>query len=217
MAWERSKQALLETCQETLGFIQHKRKTWISDDTWNKIEERRIIKEKVLASKTRQQTKEAQDRYNDKDKEENKGCKGDKKKYVEQLAEEAERACNKGDIKSLYNITRQLSGGTSNTNTLVRDKNGKALTKPEEQLTRWQEHFQEVLNRPPPTNPPSIESWQVLKITTRPITKTEVTTAIKHLKNGKAGGIDNIPPEAIKALYNISIKNFHNLLNIIWE
>ena len=111
-----------------------------------------------------------------------KGCKGDKKKYVEQLAEEAERACNKGDIKSLYNITRQLSGRTSNTNTLVRDKNGKALTKPEEQLTRWQEHFQEVLNRPPSTNPPSIESGQVLKIKTGPITRTEGTTAIKHLK-----------------------------------
>ena len=166
LAWERSKQALLETCQETLGFIQHKRKNWISDDTWNKIEERRILKEKVLASKTRQQTKEAQDRYNDKDKEVKKGCKGDKKKYVEQLAEEAERACDKGDIKNLYNITRQLSGRTYNHNTLVRDKNGKALTKPEEQLTRWQEHFQEVLNRPPPTNPPSIESGQVLKIKT---------------------------------------------------
>ena len=52
LAWERSKQALQETCQETLGFIQHKRKNWISDDTWNKIEERRILKEKVLASKT---------------------------------------------------------------------------------------------------------------------------------------------------------------------
>ena len=187
LAWGRSKQALLETCQETLGFIQHKRKNWISDDTWNKIEERRIIKEKVLASKTRQQTEEAQDRYNDKDKEVKKGCKGDKKKYVEQLVEEAERACNKGDIKSLYNITRQLSGGTSNTNTLVKDKNGKALTKPEEQLTRWQEHFQEVLNRPPPTNPPSIERGQVLKIKTGPITKTEVTTAIKHLKMAKQG------------------------------
>ena len=46
LAWERSKQALLETCQETLGFIQHKRKTWISDDTWNKIEERRILKKR---------------------------------------------------------------------------------------------------------------------------------------------------------------------------
>ena len=135
----------------------------MSGDTWNKIEERRILKEKVLTSKTRQQTKEAQDRYDDKDKEVKKVCKGDKKKYVEQLAEEAERACDKCDIKSLYNITRQLSGRTYNTNTLVRDKNGKALTKPEEQLTRWQEHFQEVLHRPPPTNPPSIESGKSLK------------------------------------------------------
>ena len=52
LAWERSKQALQDTCQETLGFIQHIRKNWMSDDTWNKIEERRILKENVLASKT---------------------------------------------------------------------------------------------------------------------------------------------------------------------
>ena len=122
---------------------------------------RRILKEKVLATKTRQQTKDAQDRYNNKDKDVKKCCKG-AKKYVEQLAEEAE-ACNKGDIKSLYNVTRQLSGRTSNTNTLVRGKMEKALTKPEEQLTRWQEHFEEVLNRPPPTNPPSIESGQTIE------------------------------------------------------
>lgn len=56
---------------------------------------------------------------------------------------------------------QQLSG--IDTDTLGRDENVKALTKPEEQLTRWQEHFQEVLNRPPLTNPPSTESGQSLK------------------------------------------------------
>lgn len=43
-----------------------------------------------------------------------------------------------------------------------------------------------------------------------------VTTAIKHLKSGKAGGIDNIPPEAIKAMDNISIDKLHHR-NKIWE
>ena len=40
---------------------------------------------------------------------------------------------------------------------------------------------------------------------------------IKHLKNGKAAGIDNIPPEAIKAMDNIGIDTFHHLLKKIWE
>ena len=136
----------------------------MSDDTWNKVEERRKCKEKVLKATTRQQTKQAQNIYQDKDKEVKKGCKQDKRNYVDHLAEEAETACSKGDIKTLYNITRQLSGRTSKSNTHVKDKNGNIITKLEEQLKRWREHFQEVLNRPPPTDPPNIEKGRVLKI-----------------------------------------------------
>ena len=84
-------------------------------------------------------------------------------------------------------------------------------------MKRWREHFQEVLNRPPPTEPPIIENGQDLRIKTGRITRTEVITAIKHLKNGKASGIDNIPPEAMKALDSISLNKFHHLLNRKWE
>ena len=49
------------------------------------------------------QTKEAQDKYNDKNNEVKKGCKSDKKKYIEQLAEEAERATSKASTTSLDN------------------------------------------------------------------------------------------------------------------
>ena len=192
-------------------------KKWISDDTWNKVEERKKCKEKCLTATTRQQTRQAQALYNDKDKEVKKGCKQDKRDYAEHLAEEAESACNKGDIQTLYNITGQLSCKTAKSNPPVKDKNGNIITKPEEQLKRWQEHFQEVLNRPPPTDPPNIEKRQVLKIKTGRITRTEVTTAIKHLKSGKACRVDNIPPEVMKALDNISVDRFHDLLNKIWE
>ena len=36
-------------------------------------------------------------------------------------------------------------------------------------------------------------------------------------KTSKAGGVDNIPPEAMKALNNIAIDKFHHILNRIWE
>ena len=146
-----------------------------------------------------------------------KNCKQDKRDYVEQLAQEAEIACSKGDIKSLYNTTKQLSGRRSNSSATVKDKNGNVLTKIEDQLKRWKDNFEEVLNRPSPTDPPTIEGRQVLNIKTGDITRTEVNAAIKQLKNRKAGGIDNIPPEAIKAMDKICIDKLPQLLNKIWN
>ena len=146
-----------------------------------------------------------------------KRCKQDKRDYVEHLAQQAESACGKGDIKSLYNITRQLGGMPSNNNTPVKDKNGETLTKLEDQLGRWKEHFEEVLNRPPPTDPPILQPGPTLNINVGDITEMEVATAIRHLKNGKAGGIDNIPPEALKFMDNISVAYLCHLLNRIWN
>ena len=45
----------------------------------------------------------------------NKSCKQDETECVEKLALGAESGCGKGDIKALYNITRQLSGRTTTT------------------------------------------------------------------------------------------------------
>ncbi|VDI73809.1 Hypothetical predicted protein [Mytilus galloprovincialis] len=165
---------ILETCEETLGYMQYKRKNWMSDNTWVKVEERRKAKENVLNATARQQKRQTHDLYREKDKEVKQNCKQDKRNYVEQLAQEAEIACNKGDIKSLYNITKELSGRRSNSNATVKDKNCNVITKDEEQLKRWKDHFEEVLNRPPPTDPPNIEGRQVLNIKTGDITKTEV-------------------------------------------
>ncbi|CAG2251716.1 unnamed protein product [Mytilus edulis] len=93
--------------------------------------------------------RQTQDLYIEKDKEVKKNCKQDKRNYVEQLAQEAEIACSKGDMKYLYNTTKQLSGRRSNSNATVKEKNGNVITKIEEQLKRWKYHFEEVLNRPP--------------------------------------------------------------------
>ena len=81
----------------------------------------------------------------------------------------------------------------------VKDKNGNLLTTEKEQEARWAEHFQEILNRPPPDQIIDIpESENDLEVNTDLPTTDEIVTAIKSLKNGKTPGLDNLSAELFK-------------------
>ena len=110
---------------------------------------------------------------------------------------------------------RARRGADSNSRP-VRDKEGKLLTHIDDQLARWKEHFQEVLNRPPPQDAPQLEPEDLLHINTGPITKAEIRKSLRSLKNGKATGTDNIPPEALKEGGEVIVDQLHHLLNLIW-
>ena len=69
-----------------------------------------------------------------------------------------------------------------------------------DQLKRWMEHFEELLNRPPPQNHPDIApAEEVLQITCERPSKAEIKKTIHHMKRGKTSGPDTILAEAIKA------------------
>ena len=51
-------------------------------------------------------------------------------------------------MKELYGTTKKLAGKFKQNSGPVRDKNGNMLTNKEDQLKRWAEHFEELLNRP---------------------------------------------------------------------
>ena len=136
---------------------------------------------------------------------------------MESEAERAEEAGKTGDVRTLYEITRTLSGRFQNTCKPVRSEAGILLRTVEEEMHRWREHFQTVLNYEEPLNPPEVEPSDELNIRSGRITRIETKNAIKKLKNGKAAGGDNIPPEAIKAVGDISEEVLLNLCNRIWS
>ncbi|CAH2325400.1 Hypothetical predicted protein [Pelobates cultripes] len=76
---------------------------------------------------------------------------------------------------------------------LVKDKEGKVITGLAQQMNRWSEHFEELLNRPAPPNPPDINpANEDLPINCGKPTREEIR---KVMKNRKAAG----PDEALKA------------------
>ena len=104
--WKAIKNVYIETSEKTLGFRENQQKEWISEETWKEKETRKVAKENVNRSKTRQQKISAQTQYS----EINKRCfRKDKRNWINEQAKQAEELERKGDINELYNITRKLS------------------------------------------------------------------------------------------------------------
>lgn len=97
--WTAGRDIIKNACKEVLRKKTNKKKEWMSDTTWQKVEERRKMKEKVKA-KTREQKNDAHTIHQNLDKEIKTLCRNNKREYVNQLATEAERAAYMGDKKN---------------------------------------------------------------------------------------------------------------------
>ena len=83
-------------------------------------------------------------------------------------------------------------------------------------MGRWRDHFEELLNRPAPSNPPDIpRASNILDINCERPDREEMRKAISILKTGKAPGPDEIPAEAIKADVETFIAMLYDLIGKI--
>ncbi len=105
-------------------------------------------------SRTRQSKSLAKEEYTKANREVKKSIKADKKKCIDDMAEEAENTVKTGN-------TRRLAGNDSKPERPVKDKAGATIMGKEE-LNRWAEHFEELLDRPtPPINQNQISTSTV--------------------------------------------------------
>ncbi|KAL9971984.1 hypothetical protein ACROYT_G018215 [Oculina patagonica] len=145
-AWTEYRDIYRNTAAETLGQRARTRKDWLSPTTWNCIEERRVLKHSLLNCRSERVKEKKQQIYQKKDKEVKKRARADKRRTLERIAEEAERAAHQNNLKELYMKTKLLSGCLKKPSTGIRAKDGTVITTEEEVLERWKEHFYEVLN-----------------------------------------------------------------------
>jgi hypothetical protein len=216
--WKNIKDAFLTTCQETLGQTQQQHKEWISGGTFREIQERKEKKARLNSSRTCAGKAAAQEAYKAANKKVKKKIREDKRRFVENLATEAEEAAGKRNLKELYDLTKKMSGKFGKPERPVRDKDGNSIPGTAKQKQRWVEYVSELLNRPAPTNPPNLEpAEQDLQIGCDAPSKEEIRKAIGQLRNGKAAGPDHIPAEALKADVETTVNILHPLFQHIWE
>ena len=116
-----------------IGCRQQRPKEWMSSDTWKAIESRRILKKKVMDSKSQRLKERHQEMYRAANKEVKRRTRADKRKYIENLASQAEEAAARNEQGTVYKVTKIITGKCHTTNVLVKDKNGILLTSQGEQ------------------------------------------------------------------------------------
>ena len=216
--WELVKTILISACEITVGRKTREHKEWISHDTLIKVERRKTLKESLNNTKTRAAKQKAQHEYTQADKEVKNSARKDKRNFITTLTSEAEEAARQNNIKVLYDIIRSLTNKFRKGSHPIKDKNGKALKTPEEQMKRWFEHFNSVLNQQPPVQRADIPpAATLLPIDCSRPGKEEIAKAIMHLKNNKSPGPDNIPAEILKADINTITEMLYELIGLIWE
>ena len=115
------------------------------------------------------------------------------------LHKKPETVAQKGELSTVYRITKQLFRHTKVAASIVKDKDGNILTTEQMQAKRWAEHFTEVLNTEASTitaDPPAPNDDLDIAIGVQAPQK--VTHAIKQMKTGKSPETDNICIELLE-------------------
>ncbi|VDP35333.1 unnamed protein product [Schistosoma margrebowiei] len=145
----------------------------------------------IINSRTRTENVKAQAEHTEANKQVKRSIRTDKQKYLEEIATIAEKASREGNIKQLYDITKKLAGKCSEPERAVKYK---SITEIQGQRNRWEEYFEELLNRPVPSNPPDSEVTHMdLPIDVTPPTIEEIGMVIRQIKSAKPAGPYNIP------------------------
>ena len=102
--WDTIKKTYVDVATKVLGHKKKNHKEWLTQETWEKIEEWKQLKTKMLSTKSTKLQQQG------KDKEVKKSARNDKRAYVEGLAAEAESAAARGELITVYKITKRLCG-----------------------------------------------------------------------------------------------------------
>ncbi|XP_065576374.1 uncharacterized protein LOC136037582 [Artemia franciscana] len=203
--WNTIKEVYSQTAAATVGYAKRPKDQWLSERTWNLIGDRHNLEQQLLNRGECNDTVLKNQLYRDLDKLVKRSARGDKHNLLEEKAAMAEEAAKRGDSRAVYKITNEIVGKSRNVNGPVKDASGKTVTDPSEIAEVWALHFEKVLNRPHPLDPPDIPVTPCLnlQISTEEPSDVEISQAACKLKNRRAAGTDKISAEMIKASLSV--------------
>lgn len=215
--WEETCNSLRNIAENEIGFNQKtQRKVWISDSTWNLIQERNTIKQQL------NENPNLRARYSALAKAVKRAARNDKRRHLETMAIEAETAAGANNMKELHQIISRLSNQNMNRSHAVKDENGNLLTNGMEQTRRWRQHFADISNL---TNLNDTETHTATGIDVVINNRIqiehpgieEIADTIIKLKRNKAPGEDGIPPELLQSNPMVAAEIIYPFIYEAWS
>ena len=216
------KKAYTDAAEEVLGRPKSKKKPWISQESWNLIDQREEINRRILSTKSDRIKNQQRKKYVEKDREVKRSIKSDKRKWMEHISSSAEEAARNQHMRTLYNLTKTICNERPRLSAAVLDKNGDLVNGKDEVQGRWTEHFKEILNRDEPPNPITQGEGDIIggvlqEIKTDEPTRDEIRATVKRLQNKKSPGVDSITAELLKAHVDFATERIHQLTCKVWR
>lgn len=220
--WEQAKHAFTEAAQQSVGNPQRQNDPWITERTWNLINARKEEKEKVNRARTRQTKQQAQANYSIANRRVKRSARADKRRWLDNLATEAQKASETHRLKDLHKITKAMVGRVHRNAKPIKNTRGELVYSTDEQLKIWEDHYRKLLagNN---TNPPQDlcnrhdEHAPFNEADTEVPNIAEIEEAINQLKAGKSAGPDNIAPELLKADKTSAAQILQPIVSNFWS
>ena len=185
--WSNIKNIYSSAAEKVLGKCEMKAPAkWMKDETWKMIEERYDIHQKINATKSERIKDNLRRTYSELNKRIKQMVKKDKETYYEEKAQAAQNAADMGNMKTVYDITRELSGVSKKDVSSLKSSDGKLITEQAEIARVWTDHFCTVLNQDDPTNLIDIEedfNLEQIDVIDSPPTYFEIFEQVTDIKN----------------------------------
>ena len=112
----------------------------------------------------------------------------------------------------MFKKIREIAGERSTpASKCIKNKSGKTLFEKQQIAKRWEEYIKKLFEDDQPSQEIILETAE----TGPPILRSEVEWALKHMKQGKVPGPDEIPTEMFLALEGVGIDLLFDLITKI--
>jgi Reverse transcriptase (RNA-dependent DNA polymerase) len=209
--WERFRSAIHAAAQLTIPEVRRARRGWISTATLLIVDR---CREARLTGNMQQYRVLNHDRR--------RSLRHDRQEWANRMAVEGEDLLAGGRLHDAFRNFRRLKSNGPRVSSQVRASSGELITDVPRKLERWRQHFEELLNRPPPV--PSVSIAEDAEAATPaqgvacgPPSLDEVSMAIRRLKTGKAAGVCGIVPELLKYGEPCASSALQSLCGHVWE